>query len=106
MDLADALARRFQRRFPDLIQLDDARRVARHELIRAAACVKPGYATAVFLKLLIQGVLQHCSHDHGRLVRFSRREHGRVSIPRQNAALASSAGAARRNTPGSHPQGR
>jgi hypothetical protein len=29
LPLADALARRFQRRFPDLIELDDARQAAR-----------------------------------------------------------------------------
>ena len=36
LSLADALARRFQQRFPGLIELDDARQVARYELIRAA----------------------------------------------------------------------
>jgi len=35
LPLADALARRFQRRFPDLIELDDARQVARFKPIRA-----------------------------------------------------------------------
>lgn len=75
LSLADALARRFQRRFPDLIELDDARQVARYELIRAAACVKPDGAPAAFLKLRIQGALQHYLRDHGRLVRVSRREH-------------------------------
>ena len=34
LPLADALARRFQRRFPDLIELDDARQVARFKPIR------------------------------------------------------------------------
>jgi RNA polymerase sigma-B factor len=73
---ADALARRFQQRFAGLIELDDARQVARYELIRAAACVKPGgCTTAAFLKLRIHGALQHYLRDHGRLVRVSRREH-------------------------------
>jgi|694.fasta_scaffold99908_2 RNA polymerase sigma factor (sigma-70 family) len=76
LSLADALARRFQRRFAGLIELDDARQVARYELIRASACVKPGCCTtAVFLKQRIQGALQHYLRDHGRLVRVSRREH-------------------------------
>jgi hypothetical protein len=49
--LADALARRFQQRIAGLIELDDARQVARYELIRAATCLKPGCCTtAVFLK--------------------------------------------------------
>jgi hypothetical protein len=43
LPLADALARRFQRRFPDLIELDDAHQVARFELISAAACLKAGF---------------------------------------------------------------
>ena len=51
LSLADALARRFQQRFPGLIELDDAGQVARYELIRAADCVKPGCCTtAAFLK--------------------------------------------------------
>ena len=50
--------------------------MARYELIRAAACLKPGCCTtAVFLKQRIQGALQHYLRDHGRLVRVSRREH-------------------------------
>jgi hypothetical protein len=74
--LADALARRFQQRFADLIELDDARQVARCELIRAAACLKPGgCTTAAFLKRRIRGALQHYPRDQGGLVRLSRREH-------------------------------
>ncbi len=42
LSLADALARRFQQRISGLIELDDARQVARYELILAAACLKPG----------------------------------------------------------------
>jgi RNA polymerase sigma factor (sigma-70 family) len=76
LPLADALARRFQRRFPDLIELNDARQVARYELIRAAACLKPGCCTtAAFLKQRIHGALQLYLRDHGRPVRVSRREH-------------------------------
>jgi DNA-directed RNA polymerase specialized sigma subunit len=41
LSLADALACRFQQRFAGLIEFDDARQVARYELIRAADCVKP-----------------------------------------------------------------
>ncbi len=75
LPLADALARRFQRRFPVLIELDDARQVARFELIRAAACLKPRCCTSTaYLKLRMQGALQHYLRDHGRLVRVSRRE--------------------------------
>jgi DNA-directed RNA polymerase specialized sigma subunit len=66
LSLADALARRFQRRFPDLIEIDDARQVARFELIRAAACLKPRCCTsAAYLKLRMQGALQHYLRDHG-----------------------------------------
>jgi RNA polymerase sigma factor (sigma-70 family) len=76
LSLADALARRFQQRFAGLIELDDARQVARYELIHAASCVKPGCCTsAAYLKTRIQGALQHYLRDHGRLVRVSRREH-------------------------------
>jgi RNA polymerase sigma-B factor len=50
--------------------------VGRYELIRAAACLKPGCCTsAAFLKQRIHGALQHYLRDHGRLVRVSRREH-------------------------------
>jgi RNA polymerase sigma factor (sigma-70 family) len=50
--------------------------VARFELIRAAACLKPRCCTsAAYLKLRMQGALQHYLRNHGRLVRVSRREH-------------------------------
>ncbi len=75
LSLADALARRFQRRFPDLIKLDEACLVARFELIRAAACLKAGFHPTPFHKPRIQGALQHYLRDHGRLLRVSRREH-------------------------------
>jgi RNA polymerase sigma-B factor len=76
LPLADALARRFQRRFPDLIEIDDARQVARFELLNAVACLMPRCCTsAAYLKLRMQGALQHYLRDHGRLVRVSRREH-------------------------------
>ncbi len=76
LSLADVLTRPFQQRFAGLIELDDARQVARYELIRAAACLKPGCCTtAVFIKQRIQGALQHYLRDHARLVRVSRREH-------------------------------
>ena len=49
---------------------------ARYELIRAAACLKPGCCTtAACLKQRIHGALQHYLRDHGCLVRVSRREH-------------------------------
>ena len=75
LPLADALARHFKRRFPDLIELDDARQVARFELISAAACLKAGFHPAPFLKTRIQGALQHYLRDQGRLERVHRREH-------------------------------
>jgi RNA polymerase sigma-B factor len=87
LPLADALARRFQRRFPDLIELDDARQVARFELIRAAACLKAGFHPAPFLKPRIQGALQHYLRDHGRLVRVSRREHEKGIHPLGHQSL-------------------
>ena len=75
LPLADALARRFQQRFAGLIELDDARQVARYELIRATAYLKPGCCTtAAFLKRRIHGALQHDLRNHVRLVRVSRRE--------------------------------
>lgn len=76
LSLADVLARPFQQRFTVLIELDDARQVARYELIRATACLKPGCCTtAAFLKHRIHAALQHCRRDQGRLMRVSRREH-------------------------------
>jgi RNA polymerase sigma-B factor len=89
LPLADALARRFQRRFSDLIELDDAHQVARFELIRAAACLRPrSCTTAAFLKCRIQGALQHYLRDHGRLVRVSRREHEKGTHPWGHQSLA------------------
>jgi RNA polymerase sigma-B factor len=62
--------------------------VARYELIRAAACLKPGYCTtAAFLKCRIQGALQHFLRDHGRLVRVSRREHEKGIHPLGHQSL-------------------
>jgi hypothetical protein len=90
LSLADALARRFQRRFPDLIELDDARQVARFELIRAAACLKPGFYSAPFLKPRIQGALQQYLRDHGRLVRVPRREHDKGIHPLGHQSLDAS----------------
>jgi RNA polymerase sigma factor (sigma-70 family) len=88
LPLADALARRFQRRFLDLIELDDARQVARFELIRAAACLKPGCCTTeAYLKRRIHGALQHYLRDHGRLVRVSRREHEKGIHPLGHESL-------------------
>jgi RNA polymerase sigma factor (sigma-70 family) len=82
LSLADALARRFQQRSAGLIELDDAHQVACYELIRAAACLKPGCCTtAAFLKQRIHGALQHYLRDHGRLVRISRREHEKGIYP-------------------------
>ena len=69
LPLADALARRFQRRFPDLIEIDDARQVARFELLNAVACLMPRCCTsAAYLKLRMQGARQHYLRDHRRLV--------------------------------------
>ena len=47
LSLADGLARRFQQRFAGLIELDDARQVARFELIRPTAYLKPGGCTTL-----------------------------------------------------------
>jgi RNA polymerase sigma factor (sigma-70 family) len=88
LPLADALARRFQRRFLDLIELDDVRQVARFELIRAAAYLKLRCCiSAAYLKLRMQGALQHYLRDHGRLVRVSRREHEKGIHPWGNQSL-------------------
>jgi RNA polymerase sigma-B factor len=88
LSLADALARRVQQRFAGLIELDDARQVASFELIRAAACLKPGCCTsAAFLKRSIHGALQHYLRDHGRLVRVSRREHEKGIHPLGHQSL-------------------
>jgi RNA polymerase sigma-B factor len=88
LSLADALARRFQQRFAGLIELDDARQVARYELVRTAACLKPGCCTsAAYLKRRIHGALQHYLRDHGRLVRVSRREHEKGIHPLGHQSL-------------------
>jgi RNA polymerase sigma-B factor len=87
LPFADALARRFQQYFPDLIELDDARQVARFELISAAACLKSGFHLAPFLKSRIQGALQHYLRDHGRLARVSRREHEKGIHPWSHQSL-------------------
>jgi RNA polymerase sigma-B factor len=88
LPLADALARRFQRRFPDLIKLNDASQVARFELIRAAACLKAVFHPAPFLKPRIQGALQHYLGEHGSLLRVPRREHEKGIHPLGHQSLA------------------
>lgn len=88
LSVADALTRRFQQRFSGLIELNDARQVARYELIRAAACLKPGCCTsAAYLKRRIHGALQHYLRAHGRLVRVSRREHEKGIHPWSHKSL-------------------
>ncbi len=57
--------------------------------MRAAACLKPECGTsAAFLKLRIQGALQHYLRDNGRLVRVSRREHEKGIHPWGHQSLA------------------
>jgi RNA polymerase sigma-B factor len=61
---------------------------ARYELIRAAACLKPGCCTtAACLKQSIHGALQHYLRDHGRLERVSRREHEKGIHPWSHQSL-------------------
>ncbi len=87
LSLADVLACRFQRRFPDLIDRDDAKQVARLELVRAARCLKPGLPPVPFLKPRIEGALRHHLRDHSRLVRVPRREHEKGTCPFSHSSL-------------------
>lgn len=56
-------------------------------MIMGSGCVKPEIPPAAFLKIRIQGALQHYLRDHGRLVRVSRREHEKGIHPWRHQSL-------------------
>ena len=67
--LADRIAARFHRRYPDLVELDDLRQEARLELVRAAARAQ-GPRPEPFLQRCIVGALRHHLRDRALLVRL------------------------------------
>lgn len=73
--MADSLGRRFHRRFPDLIDRDDAIQTARLALVNGANHVEDKQTAAAYLKLTVEGGLKRYLRDHARLVRVPRREH-------------------------------
>ena len=68
LDLADAIASSFSRRYRDLVEREDLIQVARLELVRAAARVV-GDRPVPYLRHCISGALQHHIRDRALLVR-------------------------------------
>ena len=70
LSLADGLAYRFQRRYPNLLDLGDAQGVARLELVQACSRVNDPDTAPAYLKRCIHGALQHHLRDRALLVRL------------------------------------
>ncbi len=70
LSLADALARQFSRRYPDLLEPGDAQGVARLELVRACSRVTDPLTAPAYLKRCIVGALAHWIRDRALLVRL------------------------------------
>lgn len=70
LQLADAIAGRFARRYQNLIDRDDAIGVARLALVEAAARAKPGPSCASYLQICIAGALAHWLRDKALMVRL------------------------------------
>jgi RNA polymerase sigma factor (sigma-70 family) len=74
LPLADSLARRFHRRYSDVLDRDDLIQVARLALVRAAARLTETKTAPAYLKRCISGALCHHLRDHGHLVRLPARQ--------------------------------
>ncbi|MEA5416209.1 sigma-70 family RNA polymerase sigma factor [Synechococcus sp. BA-132 BA5] len=70
LPLAGALARRFHRRYHDLLEAGDALGVAQLELVRACGRVTDPTTAPAYLKRCIQGALAHWLRDRALLVRL------------------------------------
>lgn len=73
LPLADGLARRFHRRFCDLLERDDLIQVARLSLVQAAERISDERTAPAYLKRCINGGLAHHLRDRSRLVRLPAR---------------------------------
>jgi len=85
LSLADGLAYRFQRRFSNLLDLDDAQGVARLELVQACSRVNDPNTAPAYLRQCIQGALQHYLRDRALLVRLPASARG--ATPWQHQSL-------------------
>ena len=70
LPLAGALARRFHRRYHDLLEAGDALGVAQLELVRACGRVTDPTTAPAYLKRCIQGALSHWLRDRALIVRL------------------------------------
>jgi len=70
LPLAASLAWKFHRRYPDLIEVEEARGVAQLELVRACGRVTDPTTAPAYLKRCIQGALSHWLRDRALLVRL------------------------------------
>jgi len=73
LPLADGLARRFHRRFYDLLERDDLIQVARLSLVQAAERINDERTAPGYFKRCITGGLAHHLRDRSRLVRLPAR---------------------------------
>ena len=73
LPLADGLARRFHRRFCDLLERDDLIQVARLSLVQAAERINDERTAPGYFKRCVNGGLAHHLRDRSRLVRLPAR---------------------------------
>ncbi|MGB5133832.1 MAG: sigma-70 family RNA polymerase sigma factor [Prochlorococcaceae cyanobacterium] len=70
LSLADALAGRLHRRFPDLLDREDLQQEARMELVMAVRRLKDPSTAPAYIKRCIHGALLHHMRDRALLVRL------------------------------------
>ncbi|EDY38767.1 SigH putative RNA polymerase sigma factor [Cyanobium sp. PCC 7001] len=76
LPLADARARRFHHRMPDLLEQDDCIQVARLALVQATARLREERTAPAYLKRCIDGALSHHLRDRALMVRLPARARG------------------------------
>ena len=87
LPLADALASAAARRLFPLVEREELIQVAREALVRSAPRCRAGEPAEPYLRRCITGALQHHLRDRVRLVRISRREHEKGTVPLGHTSL-------------------
>ena len=87
LDMADWLARRFCRRWVDLVDPEEIQQEARLELVRAASAVGRRETAGPYIQKRINGALSHWLRDRSRLVRMPRRIQEREWVPVRHYSL-------------------
>jgi RNA polymerase sigma-B factor len=85
--MADAIASAIARRLFPLVEREDLIQVAREALVRSAPRCRAGEPTWPYLHRCITVALQRHLCDRVRLVRISRREHEKGTVPLGHTSL-------------------